>query len=241
LKLILFDIDGTLVWTRGAGRIAMLDALGSMFSHDADLAERVRQRVTTHVFGGKTDWLTLTELLTEEGYTTESVGGIMADFNRMMGESIERLIGNSDVQPCTGGLELVDQLKQRPDAKLALVTGNVRSSAPVKLRAAGYDPADFPVGAYGDDAMDRDHLPPLAYQRAVRHYGYDFHHDDVIVVGDTLADIQCARAAGFQAVAVCTGFYGVNRDVLAAAEPDHLLDDLTQFIPALLASPLAGN
>ncbi|MDX2161472.1 MAG: HAD family hydrolase [bacterium] len=222
--LILFDIDGTLVWTRGAGRAAMLDALDRMFSHDAALAERLRQRCQTHSFGGKTDWLTLVELLRDEGYSPQSVGALMADFNQVMGASIDRLIGGFDVQPCTGGRETVAALKAREDVRLALVTGNVSRSAPVKLRAAGYAPADFPVGAFGDDAMDRDHLPPLAFERACAHYACSFAPHNVIVVGDTLADIQCARAAGFRAVAVCTGFEA--RDVLLAAAPDALIDDL---------------
>ncbi|MFN8530818.1 MAG: HAD hydrolase-like protein [Anaerolineae bacterium] len=233
MKLFLFDIDGTLVWTRGAGRAAMLDALERFFPPDGAFHERVRERMDKHVFGGKTDWLTLAELLGGEGYTVDTIGQLIGDFDRMMGDSMERVISGYDVQPCTGGLMCVQQLKARPDVRLALVTGNVRSSAPIKLRAAGYDPADFPVGAYGDEALERDHLPPLAHSRAIHYYDHRFQAEDVLVVGDTLADIQCAKAAGFPVAVVCTGFE--KRELLEAAQPDYLLDNLTQLIPAVFS------
>src|SRR5262249_51871990 len=97
----------------------------------------------------------------------------------------------------------------------------------IKLRAAGFDPAWFPVGAYGHEARERDLLPAMAMARASDHYGYPFTPGDVIVVGDTLADIDCARALGAMAVVVGTGFEA-NEDLIAA-KPDYFLNDLTEF------------
>jgi phosphoglycolate phosphatase-like HAD superfamily hydrolase len=242
MKLILFDIDGTLVWTRGAGRAGMIAALTEMFAderhdpaatgHAVGLADRLTKRLGTHKFGGKTDWLTLMELLSDEGFTSDEVARHIPIFAEAMGRGIDGVIGEYDVQPCTGGIDLIDLLRGRDDVVLGLVTGNVHTSAPIKLRAAGYDPLHFPVGAYGDDHIDRDHLPALAVQRASIYYRRIFPTNDVIVIGDTLADISCARAAGAVAVAVCTG--ASTKDELTAAQPDVLLDDLTSFINQVL-------
>jgi phosphoglycolate phosphatase-like HAD superfamily hydrolase len=125
---------------------------------------------------------------------------------------------------------LVGTLRDR-ELPLGIVTGNVASTAPVKLRAAGYDPDWFPVGAFGSEALDRNELPTLALERAIRHFEIDVAPEQVVVVGDTPMDIACARALGAVAVAVCTGFS--KRADLEGAQPDYLLDDLTAFTSAL--------
>jgi phosphoglycolate phosphatase len=222
-RLILFDIDGTLVLTQGAGReatrLAMLDVFGTSAN------------IETHHFGGKTDWQTLVELLAPLGITYDDVKRAMPDYNRVMGAHLERIIGQYSVMACTGTLELVDYLHQHSSALLGLVTGNVSNAAPVKLRAANFDMSHFPVGAYGDDAMNRDDLPILALTRAQRHYGHPIEPEQVVVVGDTPADVQCARALGAVAVGVMTGF--ATREAMEAAQPDYLLDDLTTFTAVL--------
>jgi phosphoglycolate phosphatase len=115
---------------------------------------------------------------------------------------------------------------------LGIVTGNVSLTAPVKLRAAGFDPAWFPIGAYGSEALERNDLPALALERACRFCGHHLTPTDVTIIGDTEADIACARAIGARAVAVTTGF--TSREALAAAQPDHLLDDLSGLLPLLM-------
>lgn len=180
-----------------------------------------------HEFAGKTDWLSLVELLTPHGYTYDDIARIIPEYNRAMGKHLAHIIGDYAVQPCPGAPELVSHLRGQSDAILALVTGNVSSSAPVKLRAAGYEPSHFVVGAYGSDAMDRDALPPLALARAIELHRQDILPEQVIVVGDTPADVQCARALGAVAVAVRTGY--CEPEELEAMQPDYLLDDLTQF------------
>ncbi len=232
MRLLLFDIDGTLVWTRGAGRAAMQDALVSLFEADITLRERLKTRVEKHVFGGKTDWLTLTELLADDGFSHDDIMHIMPVFTRAMGASMETAVQAYDVQPCPSALEVIAGLRSRSDIRLGLVTGNVSSSAPFKLVAAGFDPHDFGIGAYGDDALHRDDLPLIAMRRASQHFRHEFTADDTIIIGDTLADIQCARACGMRVAAVCTGFGG--RDELSAAQPDWLIDDLSGFIDSVL-------
>lgn len=222
-RLYLFDIDCTLLWTKGAGRVAMGHAIQDILGFSPAIEDLK--------FGGKTDWLLLQEILSPHGYTDEDVARIMPEYDRAMGKHLARIIGDFDVEPCPSAHEVVAQLRERDDALLALVTGNVRSGAPVKLRAAGFDPAHFAVGAYGSEAMERDALPPLALARAVEHYRQNIQPQQVIVIGDTPADVQCARALGAVAVAVRTGYCKPGE--LEASRPDFLLDDLTQFAQVL--------
>jgi phosphoglycolate phosphatase len=218
-KLILFDIDCTLLLTGGAGREATLHAMQEVFG--------TTSRIDSHTFGGKTDWQTLVEQLEEHGFDESRIGEVMHDYAAAIGRHLDAIIHRYPVRPCPGALELVRDLHERDVIALGIVTGNVFTTAPIKLRAAGFDPAWFPVGAYGNEALQRDHLPPLALERANRHYQRQIQPSQVIVVGDTTADIACARALGGVAVAVLTGF--CDPQELIDAKPDFLLDDLTSF------------
>jgi phosphoglycolate phosphatase-like HAD superfamily hydrolase len=222
-QLILFDIDGTLLWTRGSGREATKAAMLEVFGTCGGLQD--------HVFGGKTDWLTLVELLSAEGYTHDIIAEQIPVFTLAMEQHLTRIIGSHTTEACPGAREVVEALRLRDDLLLGIVTGNVATTAPVKLRAAGFDPAWFVVGAYGSEAMNRDELPFLAMERASKHLGEPLTPEQVIVVGDTPADVSCARALGAVAVAVMTGFS--KREELEAAAPDYLLDDLTGLLNIL--------
>lgn len=216
-KLLLFDIDGTLVWTRGAGREATRHAMLEVFGTSAT--------VDTHVFGGKTDWQTLCELL---GKSEADIQAIMPTYSVVMGKHMQRVIAQYPVVPCPGGLELIEDLRRRDDVILGIVTGNVTHASPIKLAAAGYDPAHFVVAAYGSERLLRDHLPALAVERAEKLTGQRFAARDVWVIGDTSADASCARAINAVFVGVKTG-YGDSPHEVAAAQPDYLLNDLTEF------------
>jgi len=221
VALLLFDIDGTLLRTRGAGREATRLALLEVFG--------TAGAVATHHFSGKTDWFTLVELLEGEGFTHDQIVERMAVYDEAVGRHTGTIIGGYEVESCPGAPETIAALRPRRDLLLGLVTGNARQSAPHKLRAAGFDPAWFPVGAFGTEAHQRDDLTPLALQRAVDHLGAT--PAPVIVIGDTPMDVACARAIGAIAVVVETGF--ATRDELIASAPDHLLPDLTGFVALL--------
>lgn len=226
--LLLFDIDGTLLRTKGAGREATRRALLDVFGTQA--------AVLTHHFSGKTDWFTLLELLLTEGFTEAQIAERLHTYDEAVGRHTEALVGAYDIAACTGALETIEALRQRADVLLGLVTGNARRSAPHKLRAAGFEPAWFPVGAFGTEAIDRNALTPLALERAAAHLGAQ--PATVLVIGDTAMDVACARAIGAVAVVVETGF--ATREELLAAQPDHLLPDLAGFpgwLDALLAGP----
>lgn len=224
IELILLDIDGTLVMTQGAGRRATKLAMIDVFGTDAG--------IDTHHFGGKTDWRTLHELLADRAYSHDQLRGFIPQYEAAIGRHLERIIGDYQVVPCTASLEFVEELRRRSSPMMGILTGNVSTTAPVKLRAGGFDPTWFPVAAYGSEAMERDDLPALAVARAEKLLGRKIAPEQVVVIGDTAQDVSCARALGAVAVAVLTGF--TSREALAATNPDYLLDDLSQFFGTVM-------
>jgi len=224
IQLILFDIDGTLVLTQGAGRASTRHAMLDVFGTDSGL--------DNHIFGGKTDWRTLHELLAERAYSADELGSFIPHYEAAMEYHLERIIADFAVIPCTAALDLVQELRRRGSPTLGILTGNVSTTAPIKLRAAGFDPDWFPVAAYGSEAMERNELPAIALARAEKWLGRRIAPQQVAIIGDTPWDVACARASGALAVAVLTGYS--KHEELAATQPDYLLDDLSQFIGTVL-------
>lgn len=220
MKLLLFDIDGTLLLSQGLGRAAKARAMLSVFGTDAG--------VLSYPFGGKTDWQILNELLNPLGWPSATIGEQMAHYQTIFADHMRDLADEYPTQALPGALDLVQSLSERTDMLLGLVTGNTQQTAPIKLRLAGFDPDLFKVGAYGDESANRNDLPALALQRAIAYTGQAIVPSDVIVIGDTLADVTCARALGAKIVVVLTGFE--DHALLIASQPDVILDDLTQFV-----------
>ena len=218
--LLLFDIDGTLLRTNGAGRESTRRAMLDVYGTEGNLA--------TFHFGGRTDWQIVLDLLEESPYSEDEIVARLPQYHDSIARHLSDVIASFPVETCPGGVETVRALLDQPNIALGIVTGNVASAAPVKLRAAGYDPDWFPVGAFGHEAQLRAALPPLAMQRAEALYGSPFTPQRVVVIGDTPADVECARAAGAWSVAVNTGFE--ERESLVMAGPDVLLEDLTGFL-----------
>lgn len=218
-KLLLFDIDGTLLHSKGASREAKALAMETVFGTAAN--------VRTHSFGGKTDWRILREVLEPHGVTGLEIGQKMPTFERIFAENMTRIIPNFDVQALPGATELMEYLGQRDDIMSGIVTGNTSLTAPVKLKAAGFNPAIFEVGAYGSEADDRNELPKLALDRAIAKARHEIAPKDVIIIGDTVMDVLAARAIGGLSVTVFTGFE--DKDALIASNPDYMLEDLTSF------------
>ena len=219
-RLVLFDIDGTLLISRGIGRQAKRQAMLECFGRTGDL--------DNHVFGGKTDWRIVAELLAPYGLTSDDVGRAMPAYELVMARHMRALIGSYKAEALPQAMELVAALREREDTLVGLVTGNTSKTAAIKLEMAGFDPAWFAVGAFGNESAERDDLTRLALQRARDHAGWAINGGDVVVIGDTPADIQAARAIDAIAVAVCTGY--VPRDQLVRSDPDFLLADLRAFL-----------
>jgi len=219
VKLLLFDIDGTLMVSKGAGRVATKRAMQEVFGTLGQIDEVG--------FGGLTDWQIVAEALASEGFSLEDVGARMDVYAQALARHMADTLPQHEVYALPGALELVAACVRRDDLVVGLVTGNTAASAPVKLRAAGFNPADFVVAAYGSEAHDRNQLPFLALERARHFTGRHILASDVLVIGDTLADLRCARALGARCIIVLTGFE--DSDALRQAQPDVLLPDLTHW------------
>lgn len=213
--LVLWDIDGTLLRTAGAGREALDHAFRVVHGWE-DATQGV------HV-AGSTDRAILRDV-------GARFGGAMVDHDAVRDQYLAalevRLADPARVQRCPGVTEALDAVEAR--AHSALLTGNWEAGARLKLGACALWER-FAWGAFADDAEDRDALVPIARARA-RARGLDVR--EVVVVGDTPADVGCARAGGAVAVAVETGF--ATPEALAASRPDLQLPDLRRGLPALL-------
>ncbi|MCS6835277.1 MAG: HAD hydrolase-like protein [Anaerolineae bacterium] len=223
MKLLLFDIDGTLMMSKGAGRIATKRAIQEVFG--------TLGQIDSVGFGGLTDWQIVAEALASEGFSLEDIGARMDVYAQALARHMAEVLPQHEVHALPGALALVAECVCRSDLIVGLVTGNTALSAPIKLRAAGFNPSDFVVAAYGSEAHDRNQLPFLALERAERLTGRHILASDVLVIGDTLADLRCAQALGARSVIVLTGFE--DPDALRQAQPDFLIPDLTHFWDAV--------
>ncbi len=214
MPIILFDIDGTLVRTGGAGKSAMESALVSAFG-----VTEIRDVVK---YSGRTDVAITRDLLEAHG-----VSPTLANQHRLRDEYLARLPGSLEArggEVCPGVPELLAAIAGKPDVVLGLLTGNVRAGARHKL---GYFQLweHFTCGGFGDDHYDRDDVARAALACAREHVGKDVNPTDVWVIGDTPLDVSCARAIGANAVAVATGWHPVEE--LAGCQPDLIFDDLS--------------
>ena len=212
-RLILWDIDSTLVNTGAAGQHALVRATIERFGGDGDLSGVE--------IAGRTDTSIARQILEKFGepVTQENVKSFLDRYVALLPEELPRREGR--VLP--GVLELLEKLSEQSDKTLGLLTGNLQRGARLKLEH--YDLwRFFPFGAFADDHHDRNALGPCALGRAVAHAGCGFSPGQIDVVGDTGHDIACGRAIGARAVAVATGSW--SRERLAECQPDFLFDDL---------------
>lgn len=232
-RLILFDIDGTLLTTDGAAKRAFHRALLEVFGTAGP--------ITTHRFDGKTDPQIARELLSAAGLTDSAIdSGFDAFWPTYLRELANELARPEHrTRRFPGVLELIDALAARSeDAILGLLTGNIEAGAALKLGSAGLDGARFVLGAYGSDRERRDELPAIAIERARPHSDTQLAGQDVVVIGDTPRDMTCGRALGVRAIGVATGRY--STDTLAAAGAHVSLPDLSDTA-AVLDSLLNGR
>jgi phosphoglycolate phosphatase len=204
MRLVLFDIDGTLLNSEGLGRASMQRALGEVFGSPGNPAYR---------YDGKTDKQIVRDVMRLEGHSDEHIDSRMESLILLYLEGLRvgAKSGNFKVRPHVGVLQLLDALEQRKDVVLGLLTGNVEAGARVKLTAAGIDPDRFRVNAFGSDHEHRPELPAIAQRRASETLGLDIAGERVVVIGDTPADIECGRSLGAKAIAVATGHYTVEQ------------------------------
>jgi len=202
-KLVLFDIDGTLLLSDGAGRRAIHAALGD---DGLDIARGAGIR-----FDGKTDPQIIRELLEAAGHPTPDDPGRIAGVLERYLAHLERdlAVHGHRTRLMPGIPALLDALEADARVVLGLLTGNVVPGARLKLRAAGLEPERFVVGAYGSDHARRSELPRIAARRAEPLFGRIPTGPEVVIIGDTPADIRCADGIGARTIAVATGGYTV--------------------------------
>ena len=224
--LILFDIDGTLLLSGRAGLRAMTRAFAATFG----IADGFKDQS----FGGRTDSFLVSQALQAAGLpdTAEHHTRFRQAYVPLLEEEIQQPgAGHKGLMP--GARALVEALVDHDHLHVALLTGNYRAAAEIKLRH--FELWDFfEWGAFSDDAADRNALVPIARQRAETYDVPPAALDRVIVIGDTPYDIECARVAGAQSIAVATGGHSVEQ--LRAAGADIVLADLsdTKRVVALL-------
>jgi phosphoglycolate phosphatase-like HAD superfamily hydrolase len=208
-RLVLFDIDGTLVWTAGAGRSAIAVALIEEMGETGPIDD--------YRFDGKTDPQIVVELMEAAGHPDARSETHVAAVCRRYLESLQGELEHRRraIRTYPGVLELLSALEPRTDVVLGLLTGNIEQGAALKLTAAGIDPARFRIGAYGSDSAVRADLPAIAAARAAPLMGRVPQGSDVVIIGDTPADMTCGQGIDARAIGVATGRHAVI-ELLAA-------------------------
>jgi phosphoglycolate phosphatase len=201
--VVLFDIDGTILSTKGAGRRAVHQALHETFGAPAPEG---------HEFDGKTDPQIVRELMQRAGVHANQIEARLPDaltrYVELLSVELDADDHADSVYP--GVNALLDALEARDDVLLGLLTGNVRQGAVAKLAAVGIAPDRFRVGAFGSDHGERPELPAIARARAEALLGGTVSGRQVVVIGDTPADMGCGRGIGARAIGVATGRYTID-------------------------------
>jgi phosphoglycolate phosphatase-like HAD superfamily hydrolase len=225
-RLVLFDIDGTLLHSHGAGRRAMEAALLEAFGTKGSPAYR---------YDGKTDRQIVRDLMRGEGYEDAVIDARMPDIMTAYVAGLAREIASphTRVEALTGVMPLLDALVDRGHCIVGLLTGNLEPGAQHKLTAAGIGYGRFAVGAFGSDHEIRSELPGIAQRRAFERLGLTVDGSAMVIIGDTPSDIHCGRPIGARAIAVATGHYTV--DALAEHDPEAVFQDLSDTEAVLAA------
>ncbi len=230
MKFLLFDIDGTLIDSGGAGIRSLNLAFEEMFS--------VGNAFETIRMAGKTDPQILREALALHGI--ESPNGIVPEFYRTYIRHLSEQIGKGKGHVKPGMREALEILKDREEFALGLLTGNIEGGAAIKLGHFGLR-SYFVTGAFGSDAEDRNSLLPIAVEKLRSTTSVAVPFTDCVVIGDTPRDVDCARPYGAFSVAVATGPY--SSAALSAAGADVVFEDLsdTKGFLSVLQKGVSGD
>jgi phosphoglycolate phosphatase len=218
MKVCLFDIDGTLLHSGGAGGSAMLAAIREEFGasgplYDIPAAGRTDRAIAIDVFNAYD--LPFSEL---------SFRQFLDCYLKLLPTHLKDCEPQGRVYP--GMPETLEILSQRDDIVLGLLTGNYREAAYLKLEHYGMH-HHFDFGGFGDKYTSRNDVAKEALGHVHQRLGSDFDSSDVWVIGDTPADVECARAIGSNVVAVATGIYSIEE--LKPTEPDYLFEDFSDL------------
>ena len=216
MRLVLFDIDGTLIDSGGAGIRSLNLAFEEYFS--------VKDAFTGMNLAGKTDIQILREGLTRHSMDDDdrNIAVLCVSYISHLREEIEN--PRRHLKP--GIMEAIEILCTMDDTHLGLLTGNIEEGARIKLDPFGLN-RYFPVGAFGNDHEDRNMLLPVAIERFRVHFGMEISKGECIVIGDTPRDVDCAKVHGALSIAVATGPYRYESLTLSGA--DVVLRDMSEM------------
>lgn len=232
--LLLFDIDGTLISSQGKAFAALLKAFQQVVGAEPP--------VEGFSPAGKTDPQIVAELLDRVATDHRKRNQLVAEVLAAYLETLPEVVKKPHVRLLPGVAELLPVLAEDPQVALGLLTGNIREGAQFKLELAGLWHY-FAFGAFGSDCSDRNQLLPYAWERAHQRFGVRFSPERTVIVGDTPADVSCAKAWDAKAIAVAGHTFTAAR--LLPAHPDGVLPSLSPelFLPVcfsiLSRAPLA--
>ncbi|GAB1342449.1 HAD family hydrolase [Gemmatimonas sp.] len=229
MKVVLFDIDGTLLRTDGAGRRSMEHALFTVFGAHGNPEYR---------YDGKTDRQITREQMRWAGVPDEVIDARMHDVFAIYSERLAQELASGAEQAVLmeGIPALLESLGAHESVTLGLLTGNIEAGARQKLQAVNLAWEQFVVNAFGSDHEHRPMLPAVAQQRAQALLGRDVPGNRMVIIGDTPADIHCGRSLNVRAIGVATGRYSVEE--LGAHQPAAVFETLAHteaVVEAILA------
>ena len=214
-KAVLFDIDGTILNAGGAGRKAFMQAAQEVFGFTGAM-----QRVD---FKGRTDSYILEESFKNSRLPQKELNLKLGFMKKAYTEALKTTIYEYESLLFPGIREALNELHKNQSVLLALLTGNFKESAFIKLERFDLDKF-FCLGAYGEDSIDRNELLPIVQRRILKNKGLHLDFSKMVIVGDTVHDIECAKASGAVSITVGTG--GTPKETLMEKNPDYYFDDL---------------
>jgi phosphoglycolate phosphatase-like HAD superfamily hydrolase len=214
-RLLLFDIDGTLVWG-GPAKDSFIEAMVETYGTAGD--------VESVSFAGRTDPQIARGLLQGTGMPAADIERGLPTLWKGYLSRLEARLPRDPVEILPGVPALLEALGEDDGVALGLLTGNILAGARLKLGSAGLLD-HFRMGSYGSDHEERDELPAIALRRARETWGVDFRPEHVVVVGDTPRDVACGKKEGLRTFAVATGHY--DAEALRATGADHVVEDFS--------------
>ncbi|MDH3743933.1 MAG: HAD family hydrolase [Acidobacteriota bacterium] len=219
MRLILFDIDGTLL---DCGR-----QVRSFFAGALDRVFGTAGAIDEYDFAGRTDDRIATDLLQQAGVSRERIRDGLPRMKERYFRDLDEGLDRASMRVLPGVLATLETLAAEPEVKVGLLTGNWEQGARIKLGRVGLN-RYFPFGAFGDDVKERQEMPPVALKSAGDLYDRAFSPAETVIVGDTERDVDCARAHGIGAIGVTTGRH--SADQLAAAGATRVVRSLVEIL-----------
>lgn len=215
-RLVLFDIDETILHSDGVGRRAMQTAMSKVFAREIN--------ADGHNMSGKTDPQICAEVLSGYGLSEDEIQERLAELFEIYIEQLEQEIARARLYKLHAGVDkLIEALVDAQWCYLGLLTGNIEPGARLKLSVFDLN-RHFSFGAFGCDSHNRLHLPAIAHKRAANTFNLDFAVDEIVIIGDAVNDILCAQGYGVKSVITCTG--RTPRNELEALNPSFLFPSL---------------